>query len=182
MDVARKSKSEATATEQREPGPDGSGQREDKLRRLRRYSIVVTVSLILICNAIFLLGLWGSGVNLETVIKTPEEFNPTTDICLRLSWHKVSGADQPVQLCAEWIHLSDPSGETHSFQRETQVVKGADGNLYFDHGRLADYRLVVFLGSVVGLMALGVMAKRRLITHYRRRLGLSKEQASEHNS
>jgi hypothetical protein len=148
-------------------------EREDRLHRLRRYTVVVTVSLILICNAIFLLGVWGSGVNLETVLRTPDVFNPVSDICLRLRWHKVSGDDQPVRLCAEWINLSDPSGETHTFHRDTQVVKGADGNLYFDHGLRSDYRLLVFVGSVAALVGAGVAAKRRLIARYRVRLGLA---------
>jgi hypothetical protein len=154
--------------------PEASGleQREDRIQRLRRYTLVVTVCLIVMCNAIFLLGVWGSGVNLETVLKTPDVFNPTQDICLRLSWHKVSGDAQPIRLCAEWINLSDPSGETHTFQRDTQVVKGADGNLYFDHGLRADYRFFVFTGSVVGLVALGIAVKRLLIARYRVRLGL----------
>jgi hypothetical protein len=169
-------------SEPAESGPAGEAgharlpdeEREHRLWRLRRYTVMVTVSLILICNAIFLLGLWGSGVNLETVLRTPDVFNPVSDICLRLSWRKVSGDDQPVRLCAEWINLSDPSGETHTFHRDTQVVKGADGNLYFDHGLRSDYRLWVFVGSVAALVGAGMAVKRRLISRYRIRLGLAK--------
>jgi hypothetical protein len=160
-------------TEGLQPVAVVSEERDENLCRLRRYTVVVTSSLILICNAIFLLGIWGSGVNLETVLRTPDIFNPAQDICLRLSWHKVSGDRQPVRLCAEWINLSDPSGETHTFQRDTLVVKGADGNLYFDHGLRADYRFFVFIGSVVALVALGMAVKRRLIARYRVRLGLA---------
>lgn len=96
----------------------------DQDRRLRRYSVLVTTALILVCNALLLLGIWGSDVNLEALFRVPEVFNPSRDICLRRSWHKVAGVEQPVQLCYEWINLSDPTGETHTFQDDAEVVRG----------------------------------------------------------
>lgn len=150
-----------------------ASRQDQQRRRLRRYTNLVTVILILVCNAVFLLGIWGSGVNLETLFRTPDVFNPTKDICLRLSWHKVAGIAQPIRLCYEWINLSDPSGETHKFQPETQVVQGADGNLYFDHGLRADYRLFLFAAFVIVLVVGGLLAKRYLIGRYRVRLGLA---------
>ena len=104
-----------------------------KGERLRRYSYVVTAAMIVLCNGVLLLGLWGSGVKLDSLIRIPDPFNPMKDVCLRLSWHRVIGLEEPIRLCSEWINLSDPSGETHKFQKETQVVQGGDGKLYFDH-------------------------------------------------
>jgi hypothetical protein len=151
---------------------ESPSQYEQQLSQLRRYTTVVTVGLILGCNAIVLLGIWGSGVNIESLFRTPDVFNPAKDICLRLSWHKVAGVEQPVRLCYEWINLSDPSGHTHTFQQDTEVVQGADGNLYFDHGLRADYRLFLFAAFVLAVLLGGVAAKRFLIARYRIRLGL----------
>jgi hypothetical protein len=150
---------------------------EQQLHRLRRYTTLVTVGLILGCNAIVLLGIWGSGVNLESLFRTPDVFNPGKDICLRQSWHKVTGVEQPVRLCYEWINLSDPSGETHTFQQDTAVVQGADGALYFDHGLRADYRLLLFAAFVLAVLVGGIAAKRYLIARYRIRLGLASKQS-----
>ena len=154
------------------------GREEQNQRSLRRYTYAVTAAMIVLCNAIFLLGLWGSGVNLDSLIRIPDPFNPTKDICLRLNWHRVAGLDEPIQLCAEWINLSDPSGETHKFQKDTHVMQGADGKLYFDHGARVDYRLLLFGAFVVAVIVLGISLKRRLIAHYRDRLGMPSGKAS----
>jgi len=143
-----------------------------KGERLRRYSYAVTAAMIVLCNGVFLLGLWGSGVKLDSLIRIPDPFNPTKDICLRLSWHRVAGLEDPIRLCSEWINLSDPSGETHKFQQETQVVQGADGKLYFDHGARVDYRFFLFGSFVAVVIVLGVSLKRYLIARYRERLGI----------
>lgn len=145
-------------------------QEELQAQLVRRYTYRVTAILIVLCNAILLLGVWVSGVNLDTLFTTPDRFNPAKDICLRLSWHKVGGVERPVQLCYEWINLSDPSGDTHKFQAETQVVKGADGKLYYDGGVRMDYRVFVLAAFVVAVVALGVTLKRYLIARYRGRL------------
>lgn len=143
---------------------------EGKAHRLRRYRYGVTAVMILLCNAVILLGVWGSGVNLDQLVRMPDLFDPTKDICLRVSWHKVAGLDQAIRLCSEWINLSDPSGDTHQFQRDTTVVQGADGKLYFDHGSRVDYRLFLLGAFVVAAIALGIMLKRYLIARYRARL------------
>lgn len=145
------------------------GRATEQARRLRRYAFAVTTAMIVLCNALVLLGIWGSGVNLDTLFRLPDTFNPAQDICLRLSWHKVAGVERPVQLCYEWIHLSDPSGETHTFQNEAEVVKGPDGKLHYDYG-WARYRLIAFGGFVVAVTVFGVLVKRSLIARYRTRL------------
>jgi hypothetical protein len=140
---------------------------EEQGRRLRRYSLLVTITMMILCNAIFLFGLWATGANLDKLIKIPERFNPLNDICLRFIWRPVAGEEQPVRLCSEWIMLSDPTGETHTIQKETEVVKGGDGRLYFDYGTLVDYRLFVFAAFVGMIIALGIWGKRTLIRRYR---------------
>jgi hypothetical protein len=141
-----------------------------KARLIRRYRLIVTLVMIVLCNAIFLVGIRASGVNLDALITTPDAFNPVKDICLRLTWRKVAGDDQPVQLCSEWIHLSDPTGQTHALQKETKVVKGGDGKLYFDYGAMVDYRLFLFAAFVIAIMAFGVLFRRYLIRRYEGRL------------
>lgn len=149
---------------------DGEPEGDWKAEKLRRFSLIVTIALIVLCNAVFLLGLWGSGVNLDSLIRTPELFNPAKDVCLRLGWHRVAGVDDPIRLCNEWIQLSDPSGDTHKLHHETKIVKGADGRLYFDYGALVDYRLFFYGIFVAAVIAAGLVAKRYLIARYRLRL------------
>ncbi len=145
-------------------------QEDQQAKQLRRYTSGVTAAMILLCNAVLLLGIWGSGVNLDTLFTMPDRFNPAKDICLRLSWRKVAGVERPVRLCSEWINLSDPSGETHKFQTETEVVKGADGTLYYDDGVYMNDRLFAFGAFVVAVVTLGIMLKRHLIARYRGQL------------
>jgi hypothetical protein len=161
-----------------EPGAVQAGTEAQRRVKVRRYAAWMTALMILVCNAVFLLGIWGSGVNLDRLIRFPEVFNPKQDICLRQTWHRVAGLEEPVRLCSEWIQLSDPSGETHRFQKETQVVQGADGKLYFDHGARVDYRLFLFVAFVASVVVSGVLLKRHLVTRYRLRLELSNPQSS----
>ncbi len=92
--------------------------------RLRRYATRVTLGIIVVCNIILLVGLRVSGVDVNDLIRTPDVYDLQRDVCVRSGWHRVSGVDKPVRLCAEWINLSDRSGKTHQFQRDTLVVQG----------------------------------------------------------
>lgn len=142
-------------------------------RRVRRFSILVTLALILACNAAILIGIWASGINLDGVFRAPDRFDPNRDECLRYNWHKVSGVQQPVRLCYEWINLSDPSGNTHTFQPDTDIVLGADGKLHYAQEEQVDSRLLLLLAFVGAVLAAGMALSRFLITRYRLRLEAS---------
>lgn len=150
----------------------GAADEARRVGQLRRYTVAVTAVLIVACNGVLLLAVWASGVNLDRLIRTPDEFDPTKDVCLRHQWHRVAGREEPIQLCQEWINLADTSGETHTFSRNTKVVEGADGKLYFDHGTLVDDRLFLLAGLFVLVVAGGIALERRLIARERLRLGL----------
>ncbi len=150
---------------------------ESQAKRLQSYTHRVTAGLFVLCNGVIVLAVYASGVNLEDLFRSPDLFNPTKDICLRYSWHKVNDLAQPIRLCYEWINLSDPSGHTHTFQRETEVIQGADGKLYFDHGGRFDERVLILGIIVVAVVAVGVALKRYLIARYRVRLGVLKRLA-----
>lgn len=139
-------------------------------RRVRRFSVLVTLALIVVCNAIILAGLWASGINLESLFRKPDLFNPSRDVCLRYNWHKVSGVQQPVRLCYEWINLSDPSGNTHTFQPDTEIVLGADGKLHYARGAEVDARLILLLAFIGAVLAGGIALSKFLIARYRVRL------------
>ncbi len=143
---------------------------EQRDHHVRRYATRVMVGVIVLCNTVFLAGIWGSGVDLERLIRVPDEFNPEKDVCLRLAWHQVAGLDKPIRLCAEWINLSDPSGHTHEFQRDTVVVQSADGKLYFDHAPRVDYRLLVIVVFLLVVIVFGIVLNRYVISRYRERL------------
>lgn len=141
--------------------------------RVRRFSSGVTWVLIVLCNVVFLVGIWVSGVNLDELVKTPDLFNPTSDICLRLTWQRLTGAPDPVRLCSEWINLSDPTGKPHLLDKEMKVRQGADGQYYFDRGIQADYRLMAFVGFVAAVIMSGLVIRRYLVSRYRLQLELA---------
>jgi len=138
--------------------------------RVRRFSVLVTLTLIVTCNAVILLGIWASGINLDGVFRVPDRFDPNRDECLLYSWHKVSGVQQPVRLCYEWINLSDPSGNTHTFQEDTEIVLGADGKLHYAREERVDSRLLLLLAFAGTVLAAGMTLSKLLITRYRTRL------------
>jgi hypothetical protein len=135
------------------------------------------MALFLLCNGVIVLAVYASGVNVEDLFRSPDLYHPSKDICLRHSWHKVNGLAQPIRLCYEWINPSDPSGRTHRFERETEVIQGADGKLYFDHGGHFDLRVLLLGLSIFAVVVSGVSLQRYLIGRYRIGLGLPKRQA-----
>jgi len=147
----------------------GTAAEPSRQARLRRFSLLVSAALFLLCNAVIALGIWASGINVDSLFRTPDLFNPGRDECLRYSWHKVSGVQQPVRLCYEWINHSDPSGNTHTFQPDTGIVLGADGKLHYEHGERVDSRLFILLAFVGAVLALGVAASRLVISRYDKR-------------
>ena len=148
--------------------PSSDDQR--RARKVRRFTIGVSLAMMILCNAIVLVGLWASGINLDELAATPDVFNSKQDICLRLGWKSVAGAADPVRLCSEWINLSDPSGKTHQIQREIKLRQGPDGQYYVDRGIHADYRLLILMLFVVAVIAFGLVAKWYLVGRYRQRL------------
>ena len=146
--------------------------------RVRRFGVAVSILLIVTCNAILLLGVWASGVNLDELVRTPDLFNAKQDICLRLTWQKVTGASEPMRLCSEWINLSDPSGKTHQIQSDLKVRQGADGQYYIDRRIQADYRLLGVALFVVVVIIMGIVVKRYLVSRYRLHLKTAASQTS----
>jgi hypothetical protein len=147
-----------------------TGDAEPRKALVRRFSGVVSLAMTILCNAIVLVGLWASGINLDELATPPDVFNSKQDICLRLSWQSVTGAVDPVSLCSEWINLSDPSGKIHQIQREIKLRQGPDGQYYMDRGIHADYRLLVLVMFVVAVIVSGLVAKWYLVSRYRLRL------------
>lgn len=148
--------------------PLSDDQRRDG--KVRRFTVGVSLAMMVLCNAIVLVGLWASGINLDELAATPDVFNSKQDICLRLGWKSIAGSADPVRLCSEWINLSDPSGKIHQIQREIKLRQGPDGRYYVDPGIHADYRLLILVMFVVVVIASGLVAKWYLVSRYRLRL------------
>src|SRR5213592_2925968 len=89
--------------------------------QVRYYTVRLAVCLIVGVNALFLLVLWVSGVDLDQIFAERDFFDPTRDICLRMAWYKPLGEQDPVRLCKEWINLGDPTGSIHKFNQDLQV-------------------------------------------------------------
>ena len=145
-------------------------EQSDESQRVQRFTHMVTIGLILVCNVLLLLGLWLSGVDLEAALAKPELFDPANGDCVGVQWTKVNGADGLVKVCTQWIDFSDLSGQTHSLPPGRVLAMGADGNLYFQGQSVENYRLIALMIFAIVVMASGMWVKRRLIANYRVRL------------
>jgi hypothetical protein len=141
-----------------------------RVDKIRRFSLAVSLVLMVLCNAILLGGFALSGINLDDLVKTPDFFNAKQDVCLRFTWQSLPGANEPVRLCSEWLNLADPSGTTHYLQPDTKLKKGLDGQYYVDQGVQADYRLLMLMLFVTAIIIGGVWMKWFLVNRYRLRL------------
>ncbi len=137
--------------------------------RVRRYAVRIAICFIIGVNALFLLILWGSGVDLDRIFAERDFFDPVQDVCLRMAWYKPVGEKEPIRLCKEWINLGDPSGQVHKNQSDLQIVKGADGKVYANAAP-GDGRLIAVIIFVMALVAGGMWLQRHLIARYRARL------------
>jgi hypothetical protein len=152
------------ADEDRPPSPD------ELTRRLRRFSIRLTVTFILTANVLFLSALWVSGLDLDQVFGERDLFDPVRDVCLRMAWYRPQGEQDPVRLCKEWINLKDSSGKVHKFEKDAPITKGKDGKFYVHPPNPGDGRIIALLIFVIAMIAAGMWAQRVLIARYRSRL------------
>ena len=141
--------------------------------KVRRFTVGVSILLMVLCNAILLVGVRFSGVNLDELVKTPDLFNDRQDVCLRLSWQSMAGASEPIRLCSEWINLADPTGRTHHIQQDTKLKQGPDGHYYVDRSIQADYRLLMLVLFVIAVIVCGLAAKWYLVSRYRLHLEMA---------
>jgi hypothetical protein len=148
-----------------QPGSD-----EQRAAKVRRFSRLVTAALIVLCNVLLLAGLRISGINLDELVSTPEVFNAKEDVCLRLTWERVKGAEEPVRLCSEWIKLADPSGKPHQLTKDIVVHRGPDGRYYVDAGVRSDFRLLALALFVAAVLMFGMWIRRYLVNRYRLQL------------
>ncbi len=137
--------------------------------RVRRFTVSLLICFIVGANALFLLVLWGSGLDLDRIFADREFFDPTRDVCLRMAWYRPEGEQEPVRLCKEWLNLGDPSGNVHQHQKDMVIVKGTDGKVYAKEGA-GDGRLIALVVFVIALVAGGMWLQRYLIARYRSRL------------
>ncbi len=152
------------------PFPPQSEPDEERAAKVRRFSRMVTAALIVFCNVVLLVGVWATGINLDELANTPDVFNAKEDVCLRLTWERVTGAPDPVRLCSEWIKLTDPSGKPHHLAKDIAVRRGPDGQYYVDPGVRADFRLLALALFVGVVLVLGMWARRYLVSRYRLQL------------
>jgi hypothetical protein len=143
------------------PQPESIDNHAAKVRRFSR---------LVFCNVLLLFGLRVSGINLDELANTPEIFNGKEDVCLRLSWERVTGAAEPVRLCSEWIKLADPSGQPHHLTKDIAVRRGADGQYYVDPGVRSDFRLLALAVFVGVVLLFGMWVRKYLVSRYRLQL------------
>jgi len=153
------------------------GDSPETLRRVKRFTLVVTGALIIGCNALLLAGLWVSAVDLETALSKPELYDPANGHCVRVMWSKIVGADGLVKVCTEWLDFSDISGETHVLPEGKTLAMGPDGNLYFSGQSADNYRLIALMIFAIVVMVSGMWMKRVMIAKYQEHV-----QSLEHHS
>lgn len=139
-------------------------------RRLKRFTLLVTVALIIGCNALLLAGLWVSGVDLERTLSKSELYDPDNGHCVRVTWLKIVGADGLVKVCTEWLDFSDFSGETHILPEGNTLAMGPDGNLYVSGNAAENYRLIALMIFAIVVIVSGMWTKRVLLAKYHNHL------------
>jgi hypothetical protein len=148
----------------------------DDLRRKniehRIYRHRVTGITIVICSSIFLGGLWATGINMEDLVWKEGMFNSKQHICLKSQWYSTSqGEKDRVELCSEWIDLSDLSGEIHTLAIENlEIIKGNDGKIRARLQRGINYRLVGVGGFLLLIILLGALAQHYFISKHLKHL------------
>jgi hypothetical protein len=157
--------------------PAADAAAELRAKKVRRFASGISVVMMVVCNAVFLFGIWVTGVNFERLVRTPDIYDSKQDICLRLAYQRVPGTNDPVQFCSEWLNLADSTGKTHTFQKETQIKKSADGKFYFDYGPYVDYRLFAVGAFVVAIIVGGIRVTRHVVNRYRMRLEAAARQS-----
>jgi hypothetical protein len=162
----------ATTSHSLEPRPAGE---QEITARVRRFSVRLAVAFIIGVNALFLLGLWASGLDLDKVFGDRDFFDPVRDVCLRLAWYTPAGEKDPVRLCKEWINLGDDSGKVHNNDKDMQIVKGADGKVYASAQNPGDGRVIALLLFIIAIVGAGMWLQRFLIARYRARLATTPE-------
>jgi hypothetical protein len=143
--------------------------------RVRRFSISLTIGFIVAGNALFLLALWGSGLDLDKAFAERDLFDPVRDVCLRMAWYTPQGEHDPVRLCKEWINLADASGRVHKFEKELPLTKEPDGKVYAHFQNAGDGRIIGLLLCVIAIVGSGMWLQRYLIARYRARLAAAPE-------
>ncbi len=144
----------------------GANQNPVKSRRVQRFTHCVTIGLIVGCNALMFLGLWVSGVDLESTLAKPELYDPENGHCVGIHWTKVEGAEGLTKVCTEWLDFSDISGQTHFLDLHKALAMGADGNLYFPGQSTENYRLIALMIFAIVILVCGMWVKRILIAKY----------------
>ena len=156
------------------PSPDEKElHRKTVEHRIYRHRVIGVT--IVLCSLIFLGGLWAIGPDLEDLVWRAGMFNPKEHICLRSAWFPTTqGEASRVQLCSEWIDLSDLSGRTHTVATEKlDIVKGGDGKIRTRLQRGVNYRLVTAVGFLVLIILAGRFTQRLLIERHKQRMGLT---------
>jgi hypothetical protein len=138
--------------------------------RMRRFAVGLTIGFIIGGNALLLLALWMSGIDLDRAFGDQDLFDPARDVCLRMAWYRPLGEPAPVRLCKEWINLKDASGHVHQFEKDVPITKGQDGKFYMHPSKTADGRIIVLLIATVLIVAVGMAAQRYVLARYRARL------------
>jgi len=141
--------------------------------KFRWFSFGITLVLIIACNALLLWGLWASGLDLDFVLTNAELYDPASGHCVAVIWTKVSGVERPIQVCSEWLDVTDPTGQVHKLRKNEPLAIGVDGNLYYPNARKSDHQLLGLLAFAVVVIFLGMRVKRFLIDWYQLRLHAS---------
>jgi len=74
-------------------------------------------------------------------------------------------------VCSEWLDITDPTGQVHTFKTNEPLAMGTDGNLYYQNARNADHQLLALLAFTVVVIYSGMRLKRFLITWYQLQAG-----------
>jgi len=138
--------------------------------KIERYRYRTLWMIMLGCGGIFLGGIWLANVDMETLFERQEKYKPSESICLRTGWVKATEEEKQVQVCKEWINVSDPTARIHHLS-SMQLVKRPDGSYGAQYEERINYKLLAMIGFLISITVIGHRLHRYLIERYRTKLG-----------
>jgi hypothetical protein len=138
--------------------------------RLYRYR--VTGVLVVACSAVFLGGVWLSGLDLNSTFHPSRFFDPKEHVCLRTGWFDTTrGEPGRVELCKEWIDLTDRTGQTNVLDTHyLDVYKDGAGEVHAQMTYPVSFRLVLMIGFLSAILWIGRKVLLLLLNRYKARL------------
>ena len=159
--------------------PAVTGEAEVRATKVRRFSSGVSIVMMVVCNAVFLFGIWVTGVNFERLVRTPDRYSAhnTTSVS---DWRTAIFPVPPIPCnSARSGSISlIPPGKPTRLRKRRRSSKGPTESSISTMVRSVDYRFFAVVAFVIAILVCGIVLKRHLVNRYRIRLETAAQRAA----